>query len=703
MNEQTTGEKKKSGKKAAFVLGGVVLALAAVLLIGFTRLGWRLPGGEAPAEEPAAAEAPAETCTVSFRLHGETLQSFALLAGEMLPAFEPTLAGIELTGWLDEAGNPADPWAGPVQGDAVYTAELRLVLTAHVPFLFPDENGFLRPDEPLSPEELDAAREALYPAGPGEDLTLLLREFEAIAEDAVSRREFARQIAQLIGWTPEERLLPDEGSAAPVDLDPEDPDFALLLEASVPHRAEEKGLIWPESGLRSAYDKGMLLLGTELYYVGEDGFLLRGGSVGPLSFGEDGRFSSGDEELDGYVTECLAAIEAQYPEEAADRFAMLRRCYEYVRDGFSYLGRGHKTESDPNWSEEDAKLMFRTGKGNCYNYAAVFRALARRLGFPANTILRSLDSPNNIHAWTDIVIRGIPYVFDPQLEDHYHNDRYMLRYTDAGKYGYTRPDPAEFLGYAPYANLKIGRSERPGEVISVSVGEDETYVIYLPYGYDPEGSYRVLLYLNGVDGDPSMLLEDGAMYPHTSRYYGVSVNIKSFLDYMIESGECDPLIVVSTEGTNDKEIGARCLRLLQYTAEHYATCAAGSAEEDLVAARDSFAIAGPAEAAKAVCTAIRSMPDVFGCCGLFSGLEPDEETPEAFRQKGEIRFLMMAGGDRDYREMEKIYDDWSQFDNVADSCLMFVTRTDRNLTAYNAALRYLLFQFSPHSGEEGAD
>ncbi len=709
MREKRKNAKKQKPQTGRWVLGcAALLALAAVLLL----IGrWRMEGPKPEAHTPAPASAgtvfrPEVTSSVeemreysvSFRLGEETLASFTLPAGETLPAYAPELPGLKLEGWLDEAGQPADPWAEPVSGDRTYFAGVTPTLLKHTAFLFADGENWLRPDEPLDEAALNAAADALLPAGSEEETALLRQELNEIGKASSSRRDFARRIAAVNEWTAEERLLPAEGAKAPVDLDPADPDYALLLEASVPHAAAEDGALWTETAPATGCEPGMLLRGTALYCVGENGFLLRNTAVGPLDFGPDGRFSSGDEELDGYVTECLAALQEQFPEDAADRFAMLRHCYDYVRDSYVYLGRGHKEEEGVDWSIEDAKLMFTSGKGNCYNYAAVFRALARRLGYPANTILRSLDTPDNTHAWTDIVIKGIPYVFDPQLEKHFGNDHWMLRYEDAKKYGYTRPDPAVFLGYEPYTEMKYHQPpEQQGEVIEAQGEGGETYLIYLPYGYDPDKQYRVLIYLNGADGDPYKMLGSDYRYSHGNLWFGCAVNTRYFIDYLIQEGYCDPLIVVSTNEMIADWIGDRYLRLIQYTVDHFSTYAASSAVEDLVAARDYFAIAGPSNASQSICLAMQTMPDIFAYYGLFSGMYRQEAALAAFKEKGPIRFLMMAAGEKDYQwpVMEEVYETWSQLDNVQDSCLMIVPGADHDWVAFDAAIRHMLFYFSP--------
>lgn len=725
------GEKNKKNK-AGLIFGTAALALLvlvlAVLIFGLIKLrdmpdGASLFSGESIGrqESPGKQEsiAAAASRSVRFRLGEETLELFRLGEGEELPSWKPALPGLRLLGWLDERGEPVDPWAEPIDADRVFTADTLPGLMPHMAFLFTDGEGFLRPDEPLQAEELGRALEVLLPAGAsaptglpesgevdGEALRALLADYmteeerDAVKSGDFSRRDFARLIAGLCGWSPDELLSPEAEAVAPADLSPGDADFALLLEASVPHHEDAAGTVWAEAALPTGREPGMFLMGTTLCCCGRDGYLLRDTDVGPLHFGPDGCFTSGDEELDGYVTECLGALMEQYPEDASDRFAMLRHCYDYVRDSFVYLGRGHQIEEGTDWSAEDAKIMFRTGKGNCYNYAAAFRALARRLGYPANTVLRSLDTPDNTHAWTDIVIDGIPYVFDPQLEAHWNNDRWMLRYEDAKKYGYKRPDPATFLGYEAYSEMKYEQPPREqGKVLAEEAGPGETYLVYLPYGYDPQKQYNVLIYLNGADGDPYKMLGTDYRYSHGNTYFQTAVNTKYFIDYLIQEGYCDPLIVVSTNETIADWIGDRYLRLIQYTAENFSTYAASPEVEDLVAAREHFAIAGPSNASQSICAAIQTMPDIFAYYGLFSGLYRQQETLEAFSQKGEIKFLLMAAGDQDYQwpVMEAAYEVWSKLDNVDESALMIVENADHDWTAFDGAIRYFLFYFSPKS------
>lgn len=554
---------------------------------------------------------------------------------------------------------PADTAVPAAAAPETPAPEAAPALTMHTAYLFPDEDGFLRPDEPLTDDELARALELLLPEG---DEALRAE----LSQAASSRRALARRVAELGGWTTQERVTLAPDALAPVDLDPADPDFALLLEASVAHEEAAQGELWTEAPLSTGYAPGFFLRGAELYCVGENGFLLRDTALTPLYFGADGRFTSGDEELDGYTRDCLAALMEQFPEDADDRLAMLRHCNDYVREGFSYLGRRHITEPDVDWSAEEAKLIFSTGKGSCYNYAAAFRALARRLGYPAGTVLRSLDAEGNIHAWTEIVIGGVPYVFDPQLESRYGNSRFMLTYPEAAQYGYTRPDPAEALNVPLYRELDFRQSpERLGEVRAMQTAAGEAFSVYLPFGFEAGGEARVLLCLTG---SPAALLGEES-YDNT--VFGRPVNTKLYLDRLIESGSCEALILVSAPA--DADAGA----VLQSVSEQLGVLIAR--ERCAVLCADG---ADPA-----------ALPDMFAYVALL----PGSAGADALQGKGVIRFLLAAAGEQsaDRDALEAGYAACAASESVWNSCLLTVPRTDDPRLVFDVALRHFLFYFAP--------
>ena len=658
----------------------------------------------------------AKEYTLSYQYNGEVLQELTLPAGELPPEYVPEIPGMRFICWTDQAGTPVEPSAAGNGKDAVYTACVLPALDNHVPCLFADESGFLRPEDSISAEELRQAVSALLspdadiqpdlPAGTGPvsraEIVQVLNQFftdeelaEYAGEGSMSRAEFAAMINRLTGRGVSERV--ETEGAVPVDLDRGSPYYSDLLEAAVSHTASAEGSLWEETEISTGYAPGVFLRSGSLYCCGQDGLLLRDTDVGPLYFGADGRYTSGDSELDADVSGIILELCAQHPEAEQDREVLLRLIYEYVRDSFRYLSRNHYAEGAAGWEIEDAKVMFETSLGNCFNSAAAFWALARGIGYPAMTICRPLDALGGVHGWTEIEIDGVPYIFDPQLEKNFKNDRYRLSYEDGRKYGYRRPVSQEELVYEDYRDMVYFKPTELGEVVSATGEDGATYLVYLPYGYDENRQYKVLLYLNGADGDPYKMLGTGPSYSHRNIYFGRQINTKTYLDFLIQEGYCDPLIIVSTKTSTSPEHVGRYLSLIQYTVDNFSTYAADSSVEALVAARDNFAIAGPSTAAQSICIAIQELPDIFAYYGLFSGMAQEEATLEAFSRKQEIKYLVMAAGELDYKldTMRAAYAVFSQLDNVTDSTLMIVEDGDHDWTVFDGAIRELLFRFAP--------
>ena len=129
-------------------------------------------------------------------------------------------------------------------------------------------------------------------------------------------------------------------------------------------------------------------------------------------------------------------------------------------------------------------------------------------------------------------------------------------------------------------------------------------MVYLPYGYDPEGQYDVLILLHCAWADHRFWLEQERNYGSEEAPRPVSV--PNLLDRMIEEGCCRPLIVVSPclylydrQPSNagngydyeqfEQEIGTD---FLPWIAENYATYAADGSREALRAAREHFGVLG---------------------------------------------------------------------------------------------------------------
>ena len=71
---------------------------------------------------------------------------------------------------------------------------------------------------------------------------------------------------------------------------------------------------------------------------------------------------------------------------------------------------------------EFAGKLLSTGKGDCYNFAAVFCLLARKLGYLASPIVGECGYSWNwypiAHGWVEIEMDGETYLFDPQIENY---------------------------------------------------------------------------------------------------------------------------------------------------------------------------------------------------------------------------------------------------------------------------------------------
>ncbi len=422
------------GMKKAFGL----LLIALMLLLGGC-------GESEPAVTTEATTTPVVTYTVRYTLWDKFFAEYEVEQGACPDQVMPEPEGLQIISWKDADGNEVDPMKIPVTRDLEYNAVAYPALTNHVPYLFADDRGFLRPDEDLTEKELYEALLALAAEGAedyfpemttydtpvsGAQLIKTLSAFFPEAdgkatfgtvENAVTRGQFAMGMQALLGRNNAELLTLSEQSILPADVNLEREDAICLLEASVPHMPSEEGGTWLQLDLPTAYEPGLVNIDGYLYYVREDGYFLREDTVGDLTFGKDGRYTSGDHELDATVAQILAKITADNPE--GERLQWLRSAYEYCRDSFTYRRREAYTKGQTGWEVDDAKTMFDTTKGNCYNFAAAFWALARGLGYEARAISGTCLKDEQPHGWVFIEIDGEDYLFDPEWEYVYYYER----------------------------------------------------------------------------------------------------------------------------------------------------------------------------------------------------------------------------------------------------------------------------------------
>lgn len=186
-----------------------------------------------------------------------------------------------------------------------------------------------------------------------------------------------------------------------------------ILEASIRHEyvfADDTG---GESWTDYDMPRGFYLLDGELYYADPNGRFVSNASMGHFKFDSRGCYTSGNKELDDYIT----GIVFQVTDDSMTRYEMLQAVYAYVRDNYGYTVREHYPRGATGWEEESALFFKEKGLGNCYCFAATFMYLARQLGYDAWGVSGGIGSNNADHGWTMIRFDdGKDYMFDAGMD-----------------------------------------------------------------------------------------------------------------------------------------------------------------------------------------------------------------------------------------------------------------------------------------------
>lgn len=320
-------------------------------------------------------------------------------------------------------------------------------LNKHSVFMFIDESGNIRPNDPLTVGELTAALNALN-NGDGEfsantDLLVAVsyEQLKAVMNNmfdssvvsavfsgsaTVRRVDFAVGVCTLLNRGTDEKFK-YETLNLPKDINFSTDSLNYLLEASQEHSVSLDGATWAQVDIPTGLNPGFTNIDGYLYYVKDDGCLLKNERKGLLQFGADGRYTTGDKELDATVAGVLKTLIDANPN--ASRIELLREAFDYSYEEFSY---GNRYADDGNhniydlghtgWAVKDAKNMFKLKQGNCYCFAAVFWALARGLGYDARAIAGTCLKDFQPHGWVIIKMDGQDYIFDPEWQWAYINE-----------------------------------------------------------------------------------------------------------------------------------------------------------------------------------------------------------------------------------------------------------------------------------------
>lgn len=345
-----------------------------------------LDGADAPVPTPVTIAAPSlkpRLTLATDRQHPALMETFD---GAVEPGAAVTRAALcgylaPLLDGLPEGGPAAVleaegllPWDGPADGSVVSKRELSDILS--------------RLAERLGGGERAAAR--------------ALASELSVETSPLTRGVLAVTLERLLDREPNEAGLLVHG-LLPTDVRPTDDNWAYIADAV------HAGAVPPApAGIHRVYGW--------LYAVWDDGSLVKDMDYGVWTFGLDGRYTTGDGELDGYLAETLAACGA----DALPYDEALERVYLYVKNNYEYLLRPEDIETLEvgafGWEYERALRFFRYGGGPCYGYAAAFGLLARALGANAYIVSGEVNQYYGAHSFVVIPEDGTDLIYDVELE-----------------------------------------------------------------------------------------------------------------------------------------------------------------------------------------------------------------------------------------------------------------------------------------------
>lgn len=146
--------------------------------------------------------------------------------------------------------------------------------------------------------------------------------------------------------------------------------------------------------------------------------------------------------------------------------------------------------------------------------------------------------------------------------------------------------------------------------IEALTGEKKTIekhaYVYLPYGYSETERYDLLVLLHGSsDSEGYWFAQNEYDSSDLGKYFNIGNHTKDLLDYLIESKQIKPTIVVTPTLYNEydnykaensvvtKQLGKELTNyLLPYMAKNYSTYMSGSTSAEMIAARDHIGYCG---------------------------------------------------------------------------------------------------------------
>ena len=470
----------------------IILIAAALVLFYIGEIAPYSAEGETPADRAASAapdetfipEETPEVYVISYVVDGQNYYSEKVFEGS-LPKEKIEVPESNFLGWQNENGEYVNVEEIPVTESAVYTAAMGPKLKTRLAGYFPCEtDGLFYPERELTRSEFAQILANVMETIPAGTVTMTDVKDDASYKKAaagmvsagymelsgeffrpniaITKEEMKLALSQVFNAALVEKNLNEVGDTvtrgeAAVMLNgillleklpagsteayyPDVPDTMSCSSAVA--LAGTVSELWAPAGERC--EAGFFNSEGYLYCIDDNGYLLRNTEIGTLQFGDNYRFTSGDEELDNFVAERIAVIMKENP--SASRDDLLRLAYEYVRDNNNYLKGKHYEVGENGWEIEEALKLFSKKLGNCYSFAAEFWALARGLGYDTRAISGLISHTYQDHGWVEIEFDGEPYVFDVEQEgiyyrqghDDYSTSMYKMDYTTASQWSYIR-------------------------------------------------------------------------------------------------------------------------------------------------------------------------------------------------------------------------------------------------------------------------
>lgn len=157
------------------------------------------------------------------------------------------------------------------------------------------------------------------------------------------------------------------------------------------------------------------------------------------TFDENGRYTTGDGQLDASLADALHASGA----DVLQGEAALQAAYLYIKNNFHYKVRPEDAHTEENgsvdWINERALRFLTIAGGTCYGYASAFGLMARCLGYEAQIVAAEINQYHEPHAFVVIQEDGTDYIYDVEMEDtrpERHNDLDLYRLTNHTIYSY---------------------------------------------------------------------------------------------------------------------------------------------------------------------------------------------------------------------------------------------------------------------------